>query len=437
MSSSVQIKSLSHDGRGIATLNGKTIFINGALPGETVTFNYTKQHSKYAEAAAVEIADPAATRVTPKCQHFTVCGGCSLQHMSTSAQLAFKQQTLLDQLQQFAQIQPQNILPPMQAAVWGYRRKARLSVKFVRKKNRLLLGFHEKDPRFVADITRCEILDERVGLQLETLRALLETLVIRDHIPQLEVALGDTNGAIIIRHLVPFAETDLAKLQQFAEQQQLQLFLQPDKTTSVWRSWPAATANNGDVLSYHLPTQQLELLFHPTDFTQINAEINRQLVTQAVALLELKSSDRVLDLFCGLGNFTLALAQKAAEVVGIEGVAEMVERAQANARHNHIQNVRFYAANLASADLLPVLQQQQFNKVLLDPPRTGALEIIQHLSALQVERIVYVSCNPATLARDTKILLEQGYSLQQAGIMDMFPHTQHVEALAVFVRTSL
>lgn len=429
----IQIKSLSHDGRGIAHLNGKTIFIAGALPNETVRFRYLKQHSKYAEAEVVEILEPAADRITPRCPHFGICNGCSSQHINAAAQLRYKQQTLLDQLQQFAQTQPQQILPPLTGPIWGYRRKARLSAKYVIKKNKLLLGFHEKNGRYIADIQRCEILDDRLGPHLEELRQLLEQLQSNQHIPQVEVAFGDNTGALIIRHLQPLSDSDLAQLQHFVATHQLQLYLQPGGADSVWRYWPKADAT-ADRLSYTLPDQQLELLFHPSDFTQVNAAINRQLVTRAIALFELQPTDQVLDLFCGLGNFTLALAQACASVVGIEGDAAMVQRAQDNAQHNGINNVKFYAANLASSDPLASVKLLRFNKILLDPPRTGALEVIQHLSVYQAERIVYVSCNPATLARDTKALIEQDYTLYQAGVLDMFPHTQHVEAIAVFIK---
>lgn len=427
----VTINSLSHDGRGIAQLAGKKIFIENALPGENVIFNYTKRHGRYDEGKAIHILSPSPDRVEPRCPHFSVCGGCSLQHINSDAQLKFKQQMMLEQLKHFGGVQPQEILPPLTGNPWGYRRKARLGVKYVTKKEALLVGFREKNGRFLADLKQCDVLHPQVGHLIEALKTLISGLDAFQTIPQIEVAVGDDATALIFRHMEPLSETDQQQLIQFGKTHQLIIYLQPGKPESAHVIWPN---DKTDRLHYCLPAYSIEFNFHPTDFTQINSDINRQMVERALALLALQKNEQVLDLFCGLGNFTLPMAQHTAHVTGVEGSLEMVARAKENAVKNHIDNVTFYAADLSQDLSTAPWLQKHYDKILLDPPRTGALEIIKQLRPIKANRIVYISCNPATLARDAGELVAQNYTLLKAGILDMFPHTQHVEAIAVFVR---
>lgn len=426
--SKAAITKLSHDGRGIAHINGKITFIEGALPDEEVMFMYTQRRSKYDEGRVTEVLTASSMRAEPGCQHYHVCGGCNLQHLQPSDQLALKQAMLLEQLTHFGELSPEEVLPPLTGPLWEYRRKARLGVKYVAKKAAVLVGFREKDSRFLADLTVCEVLHPSVGKKLLLLKQLIAGLEAYQQIPQIEVAIGDNATVLIVRHMVALSTADLGKLTEFAQQQQLQIFLQPGGMETVHPLWPTQP----DTLYYELPDFDLKLEFKPTDFTQVNAEINQRMVSYALDLLEVTPTDRVLDLFCGLGNFTLPLARRCKAVVGVEGDAGMVTRGYENARLNAIQNVDFYAADLSRDFSTASWAQQGFDKILLDPPRTGALEVIQHLSAFKARRIVYVSCNPATLARDAGVLAKQGYRLTKAGIMDMFPHTRHVESIAVF-----
>jgi 23S rRNA (uracil1939-C5)-methyltransferase len=425
------ITALSHDGRGIAHINGKITFIENALPGETVSFTYTKRHNKYDEGRAVEIVTASADRAEPLCRHYGVCGGCSLQHMSSAAQLVLKQKMLLEQLQHFGGVQPETILPPLTGLLWGYRRKARLGVKYVAKKGGVLVGFREKNNRFLADLQSCEVLHVSIGHLIAELKTLISNLQAYKDIPQIEVAVDDDQSALIFRHMAPLETADQDKLIAFAKIHSLRLYLQPGGPQTVHLIWPE---NVSDKLSYRLPDYDLALTFQPTGFTQINTEINRQMVKQAIELLALKSTDRVLDLFCGIGNFTLPLARNCGEVIGVEGDADLVKQAQQNAEVNRIANAYFYQADLTADFAGAAWAKNSFHKIMLDPPRAGALEIAQNITRFKAERILYVSCNPATLARDAGELAQRGYRLVQAGIMDMFPHTQHVEAMALFVK---
>lgn len=426
-----QIHALSHDGRGIATINQKTTFISGALPNEACTYKVTQKRSNYQEADALEIFPPfSELRTTPPCNHFGVCGGCSLQHMQMTAQMQLKQNTLLDQLKHFGRVSPESILPPLNAESIGYRRKARLGVRYVIKKNKLLVGFREKAGRYLADLDHCRVLHPAVGERLIALRELITSLEKYQAIPQIEVAMGDKDTALIFRHLESLPETDVEKLIQFGVEYGFHIYLQPNPPATIHKIYPPETT---DRLTYTLPEFDLEFLFHPLDFTQINLEMNRLMVKQAIQLLDLHEDDRILDLFCGIGNFTLPIARFAEQVVGVEGGAEMVTRAETNAKHNHITNVAFHAANLMEPSTKAPWLQTPYDKILLDPPRAGAKEILPFLPHHHVKKIVYVSCNPATLARDAGELVHQyGYHLKQAGIMNMFPHTSHIEAMAVF-----
>ena len=427
------VHSLSHDGRGITLLANKTTFVSGALPGETITCNITKKRSSYNEAEVIEIIERSSERNTPPCQHFGVCGGCSLQHMNDQAQMELKQNTLLDQLKHFGKVIPEIILAPLSAHTTGYRRKARLGVKYVIKKDKLLIGFREKSSRYLADLDSCVVLHPAVGLQFAELSELISSLEIAKAIPQIEVAIGDNDVALIIRHLEPISTSDEEKIIQFAAQYQFQIYLQPNPPTPIQKCWPRDEEHR---LTYTLPDHKLEFRFHPLDFTQINLEMNRLMVKQAIQLLDLKPQESVIDLFCGIGNFTLPIAQSVNHVTGIEGGDEMVRRANENAAHNHISNVTFHAANLMEPPADAPWMKAQFDKVLLDPPRVGAKEILPFIHQCGAKKIVYVSCNPATLARDAGELVHQyGYTLKAAGIMNMFPHTSHIEAMAVFEKS--
>ena len=428
---SAKIESLSHEGRGIARVEGKTVFVNGALPGEDALFQYKKQRPKYDEAHALEINNPAAERVEPKCEFFGLCGGCSLQHMQHDFQIEHKQSVLIEQLTHIGKVKPKSVIPPLIGPVWGYRRKARLGVKYVDKKERVLVGFREKYSPFVADMNSCEVLHPSVGTLIEPLQCLITELSLIKQIPQIEVAISDDVTALILRHLADFNDEDMTKLKVFAEQYNVDIYLQSGGLDSV----VPLDGTTPRELSYALTEFDVTLNFLPTDFTQVNLEINRAMVPRALELLEVNSEDRVLDLFCGIGNFTLPLARKAASVLGIEGEQGLVERAKQNAVLNNISNVEFRAMDLAKDDLNEDFLKGGFNKLLLDPARNGAQEVIDKMDLKSIERIVYISCNPSTLARDAGILVnDKGFKLEQAGIMDMFPHTTHVESIAVFSR---
>ena len=427
------VQTLSHDGRGIATIDKKTTFIAGALPNEKVAYRITQKRSTYNEAALLDIIEPSPERVSPPCQHAGVCGGCSLQHMSIETQLQLKQQTLLDQLKHFGHVTPTEILPALNASSLGYRRKARLGVKFVIKKDKLLVGFREKSSNYLADLERCVVLHPKVGERLTDLSQLIRSLDLYQHIPQIEVAVGDQDVALVFRHLAPLSQADRDKLSAFGETHSFHIYLQPNPPAEIEKIWPQDPLAR---LTYSLPDEGLTFLFHPLDFTQINLDINRAMVKQAIALLDLSPDETVLDLFCGIGNFTLPISQHVRQVTGIEGGLEMVTRAKDNAKYNRIENADFYAANLQSPPADASWMQTTYDKVLLDPPRTGAKEILPFVAKCSPKRIVYVSCNPATLARDAGELVNQhGYKLKQVGIINMFPHTAHIEAMAVFDKT--
>lgn len=426
----VNIESLSHDGRGIATLQGKTTFINGALPQEMVSCKLIKKHSRYNEGETIDVLKPSPERILPGCPHFGICGGCSLQHIEMQTQIQIKQHTLLDHLKHFGKVVPESILTPIAGHPWGYRRKARLGVRFVRKKQRLLVGFREKNSNYLADIQSCAVLHPSIGTRLVELGELIASLTQFEHIPQIEVAVGDQDTALVFRHLTDLPTTDLEKIIEFAKKNQFHIYLQPNSPSSIHKIWPV---NSPDKLSYFLPDYQLEMQFHPIDFIQINGEINQLLLKKAIELLDPQSNEIILDLFCGLGNFTLPLARYAQQVIGIEGTQDMVLRAEENARHNRIQNASFYAANLMEPSKSATWAHQHYDKILLDPPRTGAKEILPFFADFKAKKIVYVSCNPATLARDAgELVYTLGYQLKQVGVVNMFPHTSHIEAIALF-----
>jgi 23S rRNA (uracil1939-C5)-methyltransferase len=426
-----KIVNLSHDGKGVARIEGKATFIQGALPDETVEFQYTRKKKDFDEGRLLTVIEASPLRVEPKCPHYQMCGGCSLQHMSEQEQIHFKQEQLLDLLSRFGHTQPQEVLPSLTSAHWNYRNKARLSVRYVEKKQAAMVGFRERNnPRYITEITQCPVLNAKLDADIIPLRNLIDSMEDKHCIAQIEVAAGDVEIALIFRNLTPLTANDELKLEEFAKDYQYKIFLQPGGPDSVYCFYPPKSS---EFLTYDLPDYKISFQFHPTDFTQVNSELNRSMVKLAIELMELKSSDKVLDLFCGLGNFSLPMAQFCSKVVGVEGSKTMVERAYMNAKSNHLSNVDFYAANLDDIAEVNNLVQQSFNKVLIDPPRSGALEIVKQIDTLNPERIVYVSCNPVTLARDTDILVNQkGYVLLKAGVMDMFPHTTHVESIALF-----
>lgn len=430
---SIVITKLSHDGRGVGRdADGKTVFIDGALPGEQVTYKTIRQKSRFNEGQAVEIANSSVDRVVPKCVHFGVCGGCAQQHISSNAQLTAKLQSVLEQLEFFGQVQPVNILPTLTGPIWGYRNKARLGVRYVIKKGKLLVGFREKQKNYLAEIDSCAILNPKIGLLISPLKELIAGLNAYMDIAQIEVAIGDDDMALVVRNLQELNEADQQKFIAFARDNDFSLYLQPGGPDSIYKIWPQDDTNR---LYYKLPAYNLNLAFYPLDFTQINLELNKKMIAQAISLLQLSAEDRVLDLFCGLGNFTLPMATIVGSVIGVEGSASMVERGYENAQNNNIQNVDFYAADLTLSQQDAVWAKQHYTKILLDPPRLGAMEILPLIASFGASMILYVSCNPSTLARDSGILTQQyGYKLSHLGIMDMFPHTLHVETMALFTR---
>ncbi len=422
------IESLSHDGRGVARLGGKTTFIDGALVGEQVQFVYTRQRRDYDEGRVVAVVTASAARITPFCPSFGVCGGCSLQHLAADAQLDHKQQILLDALQRIGRIAPDEIATPLRGPTQGYRRKARLGVKYVQKKGRVLVGFRERQGRYLADMQTCPVLAEPVGRLLPALAERLGLLAARERIPQIEVACGDNATTLALRHLDPLSEADRNQLIKLAQDCALQVALQPAGPDSLQPLWPENQA-----LWLAHPDFDIRLHFFPTDFVQVNATINRNMVAQAIAWLDPQPTDRVLDLFCGLGNFTLPLARRAGEVIGVEGDAAMVERARANAALNGLEQVRFYTADLTAEALNEPWAREPIDLALLDPPRAGAGAVLPALNQLTPKLILYVSCHPGTLARDAYHLVhEMGYTLARVGVLDMFPHTSHVETMALF-----
>ena len=425
------IESLSHDGRGIARLDGKTTFIDNALPGEQVFFQYTFMRRKFDEGRAVEILDPSPDRVTPPCAHSLICGGCSLQHLDPAVQIQRKQAVLAEQLEHFGGLRPDRWLEPLTGPVTGYRGKARLGVKYVDAKGDTLVGFREKRNSLIAYLAQCEVLIPEVGHRFRDLRALINGLDCRRRLPQIEVARGDDAVALVFRHLDPLSPADQDALVAFCRENGLQCYLQPGNESTVHRVWPE---EGEERLYYRHPQADVEMAFHPSDFTQVNAEINRRMVPLALDLLEVEAHHQVLDLFCGLGNFTIPAARRAAGVVGVEASDAMVRRGYENARRNGLENVAFHAWDLDSEPKGQPWARQRYERVLLDPPRSGALEMVRMMPQFGAEKLVYVSCNPATLARDAGELVARGYRLSGAGVMDMFPHTAHVESIALFDR---
>lgn len=428
---SVLIEDLAQDGRGVAHVGGKVVFIDGALPGERVVFQRRRRHRNFDEGTACEVLEPAPHRTAPRCAHFGVCGGCVIQHLAPAAQIEFKERALLDALERIGRVVPATVLAPITGSPWGYRRRARLGVRYVRKKNRVLVGFRERHAPYVADLRGCEVLDPRVGRLIGPLAELVGALSIASRVPQIEVAAADETVALVLRTLDPATAEDRALLEAFEERYGVRFFLQPDPPAPL-----EPLTNPTPELRYRLPAFDVTLAFGPLDFIQVNGEVNARMVERALELLAPEPGHRVLDLFCGLGNFTLPLARRAAFALGVEGDAGLVERARRNAAANGLADrTAFEIANLFEPVGDFPWARQRFDRILLDPPRAGAREIIARFPAFGAERIVYVSCHPGTLARDAAMLVhEQGWRLEAAGILDMFPHTAHVESIAVFAR---
>ncbi len=425
-----RIEDLSHDGRGVATHAEKKIFVHGALAGERVLVRMTDRKRNYDEGEVVEVIEASPDRIEPRCPHFGQCGGCSLQHLVPQKQLESKQNTLVQNLERIGKVSPDVIWEPMAGPEWDYRRKARLSVRYVHKKERVLVGFRERYGRFVADMQECHVLDQRIASQLGRLSELIYSMEERRTIPQLEVSCGDRQCALVFRHLEPLGDGDLQKLRAFAIETGIAVLLQPAGLASVHCLEP-----DNLELGFEVPEFGVQLVFGPSDFIQVNAEMNQKMIHRALELLELDGNDRVLDLFCGLGNFTLPMATLAAEVVGVEGDSELVKKARINAQRNGLQNATFFTADLSEDPGSAPWLKQHYDKVLVDPPRSGAEFILPHIAASGARRVVYVSCHPASLARDAGILVQQfGFRLMGAGVMDMFPHTGHVESIALFER---
>jgi len=424
------ILSVTHDGRGIADIAGKKVFVAGALTGETVRFRRRKSHRKYDEAELLEVVEVAPDRVDARCAAFGRCGGCALQHVSVDRQREIKFQTLRDNLVRIGRVEPQDWLAPLTGAEWHYRRRARLAVKDVAGKGRVLVGFRERHAPYVTDMRRCEVLAAPLDGLIAELSEMIGRLSIRARLPQIEVAVADNAIALVFRVLDPPSESDCDTLRAFGADHELRVHLQPGGPDSLQRLYPAADV---EPLHYTLPEFDVRIEFEPVDFVQVNAEINRKMVHAAVELLAPEPGDRVLDLFCGIGNFSLPLARRAGTVLGVEGEPTLVRRAAANAAGNGLPGAEFRCADLAAIDGTEAWLGSGWDRVLLDPARSGAAEVVAHAGCIDAKRIVYVSCHPGTLARDAGTLVHAaGYRLVAAGIVDMFPHTAHVESIAVF-----
>ncbi|NNF41268.1 MAG: 23S rRNA (uracil(1939)-C(5))-methyltransferase RlmD [Woeseiaceae bacterium] len=426
------IGSVTHDGRGIADLGGKKAFIAGALTGETVQFMRRKSRRNFDEAELLEVITASPDRIEPRCEAFGRCGGCSLQHVTPAHQRDIKMQTLRDNFERIARVEPLTWLPPMTGSEWNYRRRARLAVKDVPAKGRTLVGFRERHAPYITDMHQCEVLAKPVGEMIDALSELIGKLSIRARLPQIEVAVADNAIALVFRVLDPPSEADLAAFSVFGAAQDLRIYLQPGGMDSVALLYPESVP---EPLCYTLDEFDIRISFEPVDFVQVNREINERMVPFAVQQLQVGPEDRVLDLYCGIGNFSLPLARTAVRVLGVEGDAGLVARAADNARQNGLSNAEFRVADLSKLDGRESWLHEGWDRLLLDPARSGAAEVVALMHLLAPQRIVYVSCHPGTLARDAGVLVhEKGYRLESAGIIDMFPHTAHVESIAVFTK---
>ncbi len=429
-----RVDALNHEGWGVVRAGpagGKTTFVAGALPGELVEYRVRKRERSHDEAQLLQVLEPSPERIEPHCPHFGVCGGCALQHLAPSAQLTVKDTELRETLRRVGKVEPRQWLAPLSGDSWGYRRRARLGARYVHAKGRSLVGFREKHSSFVADVQHCPVLRPEVGLLVGELGKLVTALSIPERIPQIEAAVGDNLTVLVVRVLQPPTPADRERLLDFERQHSVRILLQagrPDRLETLHGEKPE--------LFYELPAYGLKMAFEPADFIQVNGAMNQMLIDRVLELLQLDTESTVLDLFCGLGNFTLPLATRARRVVGIEGDAGLIARANANAERNGVANASFHVANLAgeaaAERCLELAGPGGYSHVLIDPPRTGALDVLPALARLSPRRLAYVSCHPGSFARDLGILVTQhGFTLQSAGIVDMFPHTSHVESVAL------
>lgn len=426
------IDALDHEGHGICRVDGKVTFVDGALPGEIAEISVFRKHPKYDSANAVRILKSSSQRAVPKCVHYGRCGGCALQHLEVSAQVAAKQRILEENLQRIGKVKPEVILPALYGPSWGYRHRARFSVKRVDKKGGALVGFHEKKSWFIADMHTCEVLPPHAASLFMPMRELIPQLSNSDRVPQIELAIGETSTVLVFRLLTPWNEADKEIVRTFADRHGVEIWVQPKGPDTAVPFYP----ENGGLLQYSLPEFDVVHPFRPTEFTQVNPHINRALVHRALALLNPQPHERIADFFCGLGNFTLPIARSGAKVLGVEGSQVLVNRARENARLNGLSNIEYAADNLFEFTPEKYAGLGHFDKLLIDPPRDGAMELVKSLPMDKPpRRIVYVSCNPATLARDAEVLCHvKGYKLGMAGVANMFPHTAHVESVALFER---
>lgn len=426
----LEIDDLSHDGRGIARYSGKVMFVNNALPGEKIIAKHIGGNKNFEEAVSTEIIEPSRDRVEPDCQFYDRCNGCTMMHLSAEKQIEFKQNTLKQNLIKIGKILPEKWKAPLTDESWNYRRRARLSVRWVHAKEKALVGFREKNGRYVADMDYCKILRKPLDDLLKPLSELISQMSVKQHIAQIEASIADNTLALVFRHLKPLSDDDTVLLKAFMDKHNLSIYLQSKGPKTIV---PLQEIN--EPLSFSLKDSGIKFEFLPSDFIQVNQKMNDKMITQALDMLEVKDSDVVLDLFCGLGNFTLPIAKAVSKIVGVEGDANLVERAKHNASLNKIDNVEFYKADLTLNHEKSDWYDPSFNKILIDPPRSGAWEILPLIAKTNADTLLYVSCHPASLARDTQRLVnELGFKLVEAGVMDMFPHTSHVESIALFKR---
>ena len=425
------IDGLTHDGRGVGRLDGKAVFVSGALPGERVRVQQTGRNRHYDEGRVIELYETSPDRITPQCPHYGTCSGCVLQHMAPARQIEVKQNILMENLQRIGHVSPERVFPVLAADSWHYRRKGRFSVRYVEKKAAVLVGFRETDPRFVAQLGQCETVLPSVSALIAPLSLLIAAMDAKREIPQIEFIQGDGPVALVFRNLAALNDGDTERLVEFERQHNVQIFLQPGGVQTV-----TPLREGYDPLYFDLPGRGIRFFFRPLDFIQVNAALNEAMIAMALEQLQPNPGDAILDLFCGLGNFTLPLAQAAGQVTGVEGDPALVARARENAVHNGIVNAEFFASDLTQDDPTQLWKNRRYNKMLIDPPRAGAIEVLRQLDFKGIERIVYISCHPASLARDAGFLVqERGYRLVAAGAMDMFPQTAHVESVAVFEKS--
>jgi len=425
------VRDVTAEGNGVvAGDDGKAVFVDGALTGEHIVFQRRKQKRRYDEADLLEVLEPSPDRVTPKCTYFLNCGGCIWQHLDSEQQILMKQDVLLQAFTRLGGVTPAAVMPPLQGSSWGYRRRARFAARYVDGKERMLVGFRERQKPLVADMASCETVDPALSQLLPKLQQLIGSMDLVREVPQIEASVGEAETSLVFRVLAEPGAADIDKLMAFAEAESVTVLLQRKGSDTITQLLSDAAPEN---LFFTIPDFDIRLEFGPVDFIQVNHEINLRMIQQAVDWLQLKSTERVLDLFCGLGNFSLPLARRVAWVTGVEGEVRSVEGARANAERNGLENTDFHAGDLFDAELEALWMKQPYDIVLLDPPRAGAAEIMPVLKRINAAKLLYVSCHPGTLARDSKTLVEElGYKLVQAGVIDMFPQTGHVESMALF-----